>query len=225
MDNYTTHVWIFITKPQILYHDDGYYIFKFAMISDRDLVMQSGPYTYRNRLVILRNWLINFEFNPEYLNKVLLWIKFPSLSLRYWSSKALSKLVSVVGRLMYTDKYIIAMERISYARVLVVADSSHTLPKRRWKAKEQEENQPDQAEIVQTSRDRTHTKIDQAKDMVDNVQPCTIMNVNLTPDSPSHSAEDRFIQRKGKETRANTVRIPLAVAFNSNPHDCLFIEH
>ncbi|KAM3376150.1 hypothetical protein P3S68_014864 [Capsicum galapagoense] len=92
-------------------------------------------------------------------------------------------------------------------------------------AKEQEKNQPEQAEIVQTSGDRTHTKIDQAEDMVDDVQPCTIINVNLTPDSPGHSAEDRFIQRKGKGTRANTVRLPLAVAFNSNPHDCLFIEH
>ncbi|KAM3233996.1 hypothetical protein P3L10_019355 [Capsicum annuum] len=225
MDNYPTHVWIFITKPQILYHNDGYYIFKFMMISDRDLVMQSGPYTYRNRLVILRNWLINFEFNLEYLNKVLLWINFPSLSLGYWSAEALSKLVRVVGRLMYTDKYIIAMERISYARVLVEADISHTLPKRRWKAKEKEENQPEQAEIVQTSGDRTHTKIDQAEDMVDDVQQCIIMNVNLTPDSLGHSAEDRFIQRKGKETRANTVRLPSAVVFNSNPLDFLFIEH
>ncbi|KAM3319723.1 hypothetical protein P3S67_006923 [Capsicum chacoense] len=102
----------------------------FAMISDRDLVMQSGPYTYRNRLVILRNWEIDFEFNPECLNKLFLWIKFHSLPLGYWSAEALSKLASVVGKPMYTDKYTAAMERISYARVLVETDISHPLPNR-----------------------------------------------------------------------------------------------
>ncbi|PHU10941.1 hypothetical protein BC332_17871 [Capsicum chinense] len=69
MKNYIAHVWNFVTKPKVLYHGDGYYIFKFATVADRDLVMPSGAYTYRNRPPILKDWTIDFEFNPECLNK------------------------------------------------------------------------------------------------------------------------------------------------------------
>ncbi|PHU03155.1 hypothetical protein BC332_28406 [Capsicum chinense] len=58
-----------------------------------------GPYTYRNRPIILRNLSIDFEFKPECLHKVPLWVKFPSLPLRFWSTKSLSKLASVIGGL------------------------------------------------------------------------------------------------------------------------------
>ncbi|PHU05160.1 hypothetical protein BC332_25982 [Capsicum chinense] len=69
MENYITHVGNFVSKPKVLYHDDCYYIFKFATLVDKDLVLQSRPYRYRNRLMILRNWLIDFEFKPECLHK------------------------------------------------------------------------------------------------------------------------------------------------------------
>lgn len=40
MEDYIAHVWKFVTKPHVLYRDDGYSIFKFASIADRELVMQ-----------------------------------------------------------------------------------------------------------------------------------------------------------------------------------------
>ncbi|KAM3395113.1 hypothetical protein P3S68_004118 [Capsicum galapagoense] len=128
MENYIAHVWNFVSKLKVLYHDDGYYIFKFATLVDRDLVLQPGPYTYRNRPLILRNWTLDFEFNPDYLNKVPLWVKFSSLPLGFWLTESLSNLTSVVGKPMYTDKYTTEMERTSYVRVLVNNDIIHTLP-------------------------------------------------------------------------------------------------
>lgn len=128
MENYINHVWNFVSKPQVLCHDDGYYIFKFATLAYRDLVMHTGPYTYRSRSFIMRNWTLDFEFNHEFLNKILLWVKLLSLPLGSWYTDSLSKLASVVGRPMYTDKNTTVMERISFARVLVEADIFHTLP-------------------------------------------------------------------------------------------------
>ncbi|PHU04904.1 hypothetical protein BC332_25726 [Capsicum chinense] len=128
MENYITHVSNFTSKPKVLYHDDGYYIFKFAILADRDLVLQSVPYICRNRPMILRNWSIDFEFKPECLHKVPLRVKFPSLPLGFWSMESLSKLASVVGKLMYTDNFTAEIEQISFARVLVEADICHTLP-------------------------------------------------------------------------------------------------
>lgn len=118
------NVWNIFTKPKILYRDDGYYIFRFDTVSDRDRVIQSSPYTFHNKPFILKNWSINFVFDPDYLIVIPLWVKFSSLLVGYWSTKSLGKLASVVGKLMCTDLFIAEIDRISYARVLV----SHPLP-------------------------------------------------------------------------------------------------
>nr|XP_016502654.1 PREDICTED: uncharacterized protein LOC107820826 [Nicotiana tabacum] len=128
MDNYVTNVWNFVENPQILYHDEGYYIFRFQNIEERDLVLQAGPYTYHNKPLILQHWSMDFKFDPGCVSVIPLWIKFPGLPLGFWSIEALSKLASVVGKPLYTDRITTKMEKVSYARVLVEADVSHPLP-------------------------------------------------------------------------------------------------
>lgn len=54
MGNYVTNVWNFVEKPQILYHEDGFYVFRFQNIEDRDLIFQAGPYTYHNKPFVLQ---------------------------------------------------------------------------------------------------------------------------------------------------------------------------
>ncbi|KAK6786919.1 hypothetical protein RDI58_015444 [Solanum bulbocastanum] len=49
------------------------------------------------------------------------------LPVGYWSSEALSKGESAIGKPLYTDSFTASMTRISYARVLVEADVSQPL--------------------------------------------------------------------------------------------------
>ncbi|XP_019239449.1 PREDICTED: uncharacterized protein LOC109219443 [Nicotiana attenuata] len=128
MDNYITNVWNFVEKPQVLYHEEGYYIFRFENMEDRDLVLQAGPYTFHNKPFVLQKWRMDFRFDPGSVSVIPLWITFPGLPLGYWSTEALSKLASVVGKPMYTDKITAEMEKVSYARVLVETDISQPLP-------------------------------------------------------------------------------------------------
>ncbi|OIT08591.1 hypothetical protein A4A49_18405 [Nicotiana attenuata] len=128
MENYVTNVWSFVAKPKNLYHDEGYYIFQFQSIEDRDLVLHAGPYTYHNKPFILQQWKIDFCFNPECLRIIPLWMKFPRLPLGYWFTETLSKLACVVGKPLYTDRVTAKMDKASYARVLVETDVSHPLP-------------------------------------------------------------------------------------------------
>ncbi|XP_019242197.1 PREDICTED: uncharacterized protein LOC109222281 [Nicotiana attenuata] len=128
MENYVDNVWDFVDTPKILYHDKGYYIFRFDSIDDRNKVMQSGPYFFHNKPFILKNWSLDFVFNPECLNVIPIWVRFPNLPVGFWSTEALSKMASGIGKPMYTDLYTAEMDRISYARVLVEADISHPLP-------------------------------------------------------------------------------------------------
>ncbi|XP_060216463.1 uncharacterized protein LOC132643943 [Lycium barbarum] len=128
MDSYTTNSWPFMKKPQILRHDDGYFIFRFDTIEDYETVMEASPYYFHNKPFVLQNWDINFEFGPDCIITIPLWVTFPGLPIGYWSPYTLSKVASAVGRPLYTDKFTAAMNRISYPRVLVETDVAHPLP-------------------------------------------------------------------------------------------------
>nr|XP_016441125.1 PREDICTED: uncharacterized protein LOC107766790 [Nicotiana tabacum] len=122
MEAYIASVWDFVPKPQILYHSDGYYVFIFSTIEDRDLVMQAGPYSYHNKPFILQNWEREFHFDPKCITTIPLWLHFPSLPVGYWTADALSKVASAIGTPMYTGRYTADLNKISYARVLVKVD-------------------------------------------------------------------------------------------------------
>lgn len=38
--------------------------------------MQAAPYTIHKKLFILKQWKIDFYFDPEYLSTISLWTKF-----------------------------------------------------------------------------------------------------------------------------------------------------
>ncbi|XP_060200629.1 uncharacterized protein LOC132628891 [Lycium barbarum] len=128
MDNYVTYVWNFVVKPQIMYYDNGYYMFRFWTKEDRDLILQSGPYTYNSKPLILKQWEMNFRFDHGSMNVIPLWVKFPRLPVGYWFVKALSKLASVGGKPLYTYKYTANLKKVSYARPLMETDISKPLP-------------------------------------------------------------------------------------------------
>ncbi|XP_060200322.1 uncharacterized protein LOC132628564 [Lycium barbarum] len=106
----------------VLTHDEGYYIFKFNSIQDKDKVLKARPYYFNNKPRILKPWELDFNFEQEALSVIPIWVKFPGLPVGYWSPEALSKVASVVGKPLYTDEFTANVKKISYARILVEAD-------------------------------------------------------------------------------------------------------
>ncbi|KAG5586270.1 hypothetical protein H5410_046704 [Solanum commersonii] len=98
--NYPSRVWK--AKPQVLFHDDGYYIFKFQTKLEKERVLTEGP-----------NYINNIPL--EVLSLIPLWVKFPTLHVGYWSVEELSK---VDG----------AMEKISFANILIEVDVLEFFP-------------------------------------------------------------------------------------------------
>ncbi|XP_019237696.1 PREDICTED: uncharacterized protein LOC109217865 [Nicotiana attenuata] len=118
-----------IRKPKVLFHSDGYFIVLMHSTEERDDVIMNGPYTLDNRPIILRPWKEGFDFEDEILRTISLWVKFPKLPLSYWSSKALSKIGSGLGKPLYVDACTTMTDRVSYARVLIEMDIMRPLPR------------------------------------------------------------------------------------------------
>ncbi|KAG5615100.1 hypothetical protein H5410_014924 [Solanum commersonii] len=70
----------------------------------------------------------NFTFTHELMSIITLWVKFCGLLVGYWSTSVLNKVVSVVGKPLYTDKCTAQSERISHARILIEVDVAQKLP-------------------------------------------------------------------------------------------------
>ncbi|KAK4713158.1 hypothetical protein R3W88_019065 [Solanum pinnatisectum] len=84
----------FSTKPVVLYHSDGYFVVRFANEEERDKVLCAGPHYLLKRHVIMKPWLLEFNFKEEILTTIPLWIKLPNLPLNYWNFVVLRKICS-----------------------------------------------------------------------------------------------------------------------------------
>ncbi|XP_022843290.1 uncharacterized protein LOC111366827 [Olea europaea var. sylvestris] len=108
-------------------HTSGWLIFKFENAEDRLNVLEGRPYFVFGRPLMLKIMPQFFEFDDKEISTVPIWINLPGLPLECWKSKALSKIVSKVGKPISTDKLTSTMDRISYVRVLVEVDVSKEL--------------------------------------------------------------------------------------------------
>ncbi|KAM3326042.1 hypothetical protein P3S67_001168 [Capsicum chacoense] len=109
MKRYIAQHWKSIAKPELYYHDEGYYIVKFQTEANIKEILYSRPYSINNKPVILKQSMPYLDFNSEFLTKIPL-----------------------IGRAMgipfFVDECTMKQTRISYARMLVEVDITKVLP-------------------------------------------------------------------------------------------------
>jgi len=108
-------------------HRSGWLVFKFQSDEDRFKVLNGGPYFVYGSNLMLKIMPSCFRFEGEAVTSVPIWIQLPGLPLDCWNGRALSKIVSRVGKPISTDKMTLTKERISFARVLVEVDVSSNI--------------------------------------------------------------------------------------------------
>ena len=108
-------------------HRTGWIVFKFYSEEDRLEVLNGGPYFAYGRSLLLKIMPRYFRFGGEDIATVPVWIQLPDLPLDCWNERALSKIVSRVGKPISTDKMTRTKERLSFARVMVEVDASKEL--------------------------------------------------------------------------------------------------
>ena len=105
-------------------HRSGWLVFKFQSDEDRLKVLNGGPYFAYGSNLMLKLLPSCFRFEGEDVSSVPIWIQLPDLPLDCWNARALSKIVSRVGKPITTAKMTLTKERLSFARVLVEVDVS-----------------------------------------------------------------------------------------------------
>lgn len=124
---YVKQFWNAVSPPDVLYYKKGWFYFKFASEEDCLTILHGGPWVFGNSSLILKKWSPDFCSQLESIRVVPVWTLFPDLDPCFWSSAALSKIASVIGKPLYADPYTTEKTRISFARVLIDIDISKEL--------------------------------------------------------------------------------------------------
>lgn len=127
LKNYMVKMWNFVILPDMLYHDDGYFLLRFMNREDKETVMMRGPYTIRNMPIILKEWTPDFNLSKDLERTMPIWVKLPQLPLCLWGLKSLNKIGSAIGNPLMTDECTAQKLRVSYARILVEVDITQKL--------------------------------------------------------------------------------------------------
>lgn len=77
---------------------------KFDIIVSSDDVIQGGLFYFDKKFVIMKEWFFDVELCKSKINSVLIWVKFYGFDIKYQSLVNLSKIGSLLGKLMMVDK-------------------------------------------------------------------------------------------------------------------------
>ncbi|KAG6498531.1 hypothetical protein ZIOFF_038251 [Zingiber officinale] len=109
---------------KLFHHHTLWLVFKFDTKEDADRVLQGGPYVIHGCPLYMKLIPPCFSFQTELQTQVPLWMQIFGLPLDCWTPSGLSKVASMVGHPLYTDRVTKAKDRISFARVLVEIDDT-----------------------------------------------------------------------------------------------------
>lgn len=120
MEKFVEYKWNMVAKPKICLKEHSIFVFGFHSIEDMNLIFERGPWLFqRLNPLILCKWFQGMKLDTQSLQHLLIWVAFPELDLQFWSSKMLSCIANMIGKLYYDDKLTYSKERLSYARVLI----------------------------------------------------------------------------------------------------------
>ena len=82
-------------------------------------VSQKGVYHFDQKPFIVKAWALEMEININAIASLSIWIQLLELVVKYWGLQSLSKIGSMLGIPLKTDKYTKEKSKLKYARLLV----------------------------------------------------------------------------------------------------------
>ena len=91
-------------------------------------IVEAGPGHLGGRLLVLKQWKPQMNFEKNEFTKIPIWIQFFNVPLDYWTEQGISYIASAVGRPLYADAITEAGKRLSFAKICVEVEVDSILP-------------------------------------------------------------------------------------------------
>lgn len=126
---YIKRIWKPEGSWEIFSRDNGFFLVKFENHADFDKVLNGGPWFMDSRLIFMKKWDANFQFERDMLDSYPIWVRLNNLHLSLWNARGISKLASLIGKPLDIDDFTRNVKRLKFARVLIEVTADATFPK------------------------------------------------------------------------------------------------
>ena len=99
-----------------------FFLEKFSIVDDYEYTMLGGPWMIFNHYLTVRQWHHNFDPNQSSLKSLLVWVRIPYLSIKYFNYKFLMTVDSKFGNPARIDNAATRVSREHYARICMEID-------------------------------------------------------------------------------------------------------
>ncbi|KAF7126514.1 hypothetical protein RHSIM_Rhsim11G0120400 [Rhododendron simsii] len=121
------NIWRKFGIAEVLANEDGFFFFRLDKEGAFKQVVESGPWHFGSRLMVLQQWQPQMNLVKKQLTQIPLWAHFYNVPLELWSEAGLSFVASAVGKPLYADQLTESCKRISFAKICVEVDFSSPL--------------------------------------------------------------------------------------------------
>ncbi|KAJ8422697.1 LOW QUALITY PROTEIN: hypothetical protein Cgig2_031931 [Carnegiea gigantea] len=119
IDGYVRRIWTGYEIDKVLLIKKGLYLVRFNELKDAMVVAQKGVFHFDQKPFIVRTWNPEMDINIDTITSLPIWIQLHELDIKYWGLQSLSKIRSILGIPLKTDKYTKDKSMRKYARLLV----------------------------------------------------------------------------------------------------------
>ncbi|KAJ8421769.1 hypothetical protein Cgig2_000946 [Carnegiea gigantea] len=112
MKGFLKCIWANYAIDRILYVRKGVFM-------DKISVEKRGIYFFDSKPMLVKGWNPTMDLQIETIRSLPIWIQLPTLDIKYWGMESLSKIGSILGIPLKTDKFTKDKQVIRYARLLV----------------------------------------------------------------------------------------------------------
>ncbi|XP_031121135.1 uncharacterized protein LOC116024380 [Ipomoea triloba] len=125
-------------RMELIALDNDYFLVKFGTREDLEFAKYEGPWIILDHYLIVKEWVPNFDPFTATTEKVLVWVRFPTLPVEYYNLLCLRKVGNKLGRIIRVDHTTSLVSKGKFARVCVEVDitkpliSRFTLEEKVW---------------------------------------------------------------------------------------------
>jgi len=126
---FLNRIWANFAIDRILYVRKGVFLVRFSNLQDKIHVEKRGFYFFDSKPMLVKGWNPNMDLQIETIRSFPLWVQLPALDIKYWGIECLSKIGSLLGAPIKTDKITKEKQAIRYARLLMEMPIEGPFPK------------------------------------------------------------------------------------------------
>ncbi|KAI9096018.1 hypothetical protein K1719_026165 [Acacia pycnantha] len=118
----TQALWQLKGSYQLVDMESGFYLATFDLEEDYLKALTGGPWMIFGAYLTIQPWSLDFDSSISTISKVVVWVRLPGLSFRYYHKSTLRVIGALLGEVVKIDYRTETRGRGKYARLAVIVD-------------------------------------------------------------------------------------------------------